>query len=73
MRISVFVKPGSKKGNLVEVTPDGLTVFLRAKAVDGAANKALIEVLAKHYHVAKNGVKIVSGTKSKHKTIEVLL
>ena len=72
MKISVFVKPNSKKGDLVETSPDGLTVFLRAKAVDGAANQALIKVLAKHFGVAKSSVTIVAGNRSRHKIVEII-
>ena len=72
MKIAVFVKPGSKKGDLVEATGEGLTVFLRAKAVDGAANQALIRVLAKHFHVAKSQIAIVNGQKSRKKLVEVV-
>ena len=72
MKIAVFVKPGSKKGDLVEVTGEGLTVFLRAKAVDGAANQALIRVLAKHFGVAKSQIAIVNGQKSRKKLVEVV-
>ena len=71
MKISVFVKPNSKKGDLVEVAPGGLIVFLRAKAVDGAANQALIKVLAGHFGVAKSCVTIVAGQRSRHKIVEV--
>ena len=72
MKFAVLVKPGSKKGDLVEATSDGLTVFLRAKAVDGAANQALIRVLAKHFHVAKSQIAIVNGQKSRKKLVEVV-
>ena len=71
MKVSVFVKPNSKKGDLVEVAPEGLIVFLRAKAVDGAANQALIKVLARHFGVGKNCVTIVAGQRSRHKIVEV--
>lgn len=72
MKISVFVKPNSKKGDLVEVVPEGLIVFLRAKAVDGAANQALIKVLAEHFGVAKSCVTIVAGQRSRHKIVEII-
>lgn len=71
MKVSVFVKPNSKKGDLVEVSSGGLTVFLQAKAVDGAANQALIKALAKHFDVAKSRVMIVAGHKSRHKIAEI--
>ena len=71
MKVSVFVKPNSKKGDLVEVAPEGLIDFLRAKAEDGAANQALIKVLARHFGVGKNCVTIVAGQRSRHKIVEV--
>lgn len=72
MRITVRVKPGSKKGPLVEPADDNsLTVFLQQRAVDGAANDGLIEVLAKHYGVAKSRVTIEAGFASRIKRIEV--
>ena len=72
MKISVFVKPNSKKGDLVEVASEGLIVFLRAKAVDGAANQALIKALAEHFGVAKSCVTIVAGNRSRHKIVEII-
>jgi uncharacterized protein (TIGR00251 family) len=72
MQISVRVKPGSSKGPLVENSDDGgLTVYLKQRAVDGAANDALIEVLAKHFGVARRDVEIVSGHTSRLKRIRV--
>lgn len=72
MRITVRVKPGSKKGPLVEAADDGsLTVFLQQRAVDGAANEGLIELLAKHFRVSKSKVTIESGFTSRIKRISV--
>ena len=70
MRYTLFVKPGSKKGPLVEVSEDGIvTVFVRERAIDGAANKAVIELLAKHFGVSKSQVELESGFTSKHKRV----
>lgn len=72
MRITVRVKPGSKKGPLVEASDDGsLTVFLQQRAVDGAANEGLIEILAKHFGVSKSRVTIEAGFTSRVKRVEV--
>lgn len=72
MRVTVKVKPGSKKGPLVEIDDDGsLTVFLQQRAVDGAANDGLIEVLAKHYGVSKSRITIEAGFTSRIKRIDV--
>ena len=67
-----MVKPGSKKGPLVEVGNDGaLTVFLKERAVDGAANEGLIKVLAEHFGVRKGDIEIESGFTSRIKRIRV--
>lgn len=72
MRITVRVKPGSKKGPLIEASDDGsITVFLQQRAVDGAANEGLIELLAKHYGVSKSRVTIEAGFTSRIKRLEV--
>jgi uncharacterized protein YggU (UPF0235/DUF167 family) len=67
-----MVKPGSKKGPLVEAGADGsLTVFLKERAVDGAANEGLIKVLAEHLGVRKVDVSIESGFTSRIKRVSV--
>lgn len=67
-----MVKPGSKKGPLVEQSPDGsLTVYLLQRAVDGAANDGLINLLAKHFKVSKSKVAIESGFTSRIKRVSV--
>jgi uncharacterized protein YggU (UPF0235/DUF167 family) len=72
VRITVRVKPGSRKGPLVEPGDDGtFTVFLQQRAVDGAANEGLIEVLAKHFGVAKSKVIIEAGFTSRTKRVEI--
>ncbi len=72
MRVTVLVKPGSKKGPLVERAEDGtLTVCLLERAVDGAANDGLIALLAKHFGISKSRVTIESGFTSRIKRVSV--
>jgi uncharacterized protein (TIGR00251 family) len=72
MRYTLFVKPGSKKGPLVELSETGeITVYVRERPVDGAANKAVIELLAKHFGVAKSAVDIESGHTGRHKRVRI--
>lgn len=72
MRITVQVKPGSKKGPLVETADDGsLKVFIKERAVDGAANEGLIALLAKHFKVSKSEITIESGFTSRIKRVSV--
>jgi uncharacterized protein (TIGR00251 family) len=72
MKINIQIKPNSKKGPLVESQPDGeLIVYVREVAVDGKANEALIKILAKHYDVPKTRIKILRGSSSRRKLIEI--
>jgi uncharacterized protein YggU (UPF0235/DUF167 family) len=71
-RYAITVKPGSKKGPLVEADDDGsLTLYVRERAVDGAANAAVIKVLSDHFGVPKSRIDIVRGHTSRSKLIEV--
>lgn len=71
-KVSVRVKPGSKKGPLVEANENGeLVVYVRERAVDGKANDAVIKILAKHFSVAKSQVAIAHGQQSRQKLIKI--
>ena len=66
--VVVSVKPGSKKGPLVEVADDGaLTVYVRERAVEGKATEAVIRVLAEHLGVPKSRLELVAGATSRVK------
>lgn len=72
MRHTVHVKPGSSKGPLVVVEDDGsLTVFLRERAVEGAANDGLVRVIAEHFGVPRGRVTIARGHTSRTKLVDV--
>jgi hypothetical protein len=70
--ISVRVKPGSKKGPLVETSTDGeLTIYVREPAVDGKANEAVVRLLAEHLGVPTRRVEMVSGAMARVKRFRV--
>jgi uncharacterized protein YggU (UPF0235/DUF167 family) len=70
--VVVTVKPGSKKGPMVEVADDGsLTVYVRERAIEGKATEAVARVLAEHLGVPKSRVALVSGATSRVKRFRV--
>ena len=75
MLISVRVIPRSRK-NSVEWDGDenggGLRVRLTAPPVDGAANEALVALLAERLEVPKREVVIVRGATSRLKVVKVV-
>jgi len=71
MKIQVKVKPNAKHAK-VEKSPDGIyLVAVNAPAVEGKANKAVIEAIAKHFGVRKSAVSILVGQKGKLKTLSI--
>ena len=72
MRYTVHVKPGSKKGPLVETGEDQtLILFVKERAVDGGANEGVIRLLAEHFGVRKSDVTIESGHTSRIKRVSL--
>ena len=71
MRINVKVIVQAKK-SLIKEAGGIFKVYLNAPAVDGKANKALIEFLAEHFSVKKSAVEIIKGLKSRNKTINIV-
>lgn len=71
-QVTVTVKPGSRKGPLVEAAPDGtLTVYVRQPAREGKANEAVIELLASHFHVPRGAVELVGGRTARTKRFRI--
>ena len=71
MKIKVRVKPNSKTE---ELGREGDSFILKVKepAREGRANQAVIKLLAEHFSVPKSQVRIISGSKSRNKVIEVI-
>ncbi|AIY47042.1 DUF167 domain-containing protein [Mycolicibacterium fortuitum] len=70
--VVVRVKPGSRKGPLVEVDDDGaLTIYVQERAVDGKANDAVTKLLAQHLGVPRSRVELISGATARLKRFRV--
>ncbi|MCV7358606.1 DUF167 domain-containing protein [Mycolicibacterium fluoranthenivorans] len=70
--ITVLVKPGSRKGPLVEVGAEGqLTIYVAERAVDGKANAAVTKLLAAHLGVPRSSLELVSGATARIKRFRV--
>jgi uncharacterized protein YggU (UPF0235/DUF167 family) len=82
VNLTVHVKPGSRKGPLVTVddaledavgppADAALTVYLQQRAVEGAANDALVKLLARHFGVSRSAVTIIRGHASRIKHVRI--
>lgn len=70
MIINVRVIPRARQ-NQVNMGEDGiLRVHTTAVPSDGAANAAVIKMLARHFDVPKSSIKIVRGLNARDKVIQ---
>lgn len=70
MRLNIRVIPNAKQNKVVH-EENRLKVYLTAPAIEGKANKALIQFLAEHFQTKRNSVKIIKGEKSRDKVVEI--
>ena len=71
MRLSVRVIPNARRTELSGHRGGELVLRLNAPAVEGKANKAAIEFLAKHFGISRSRVMLVAGEKTRHKVFEL--
>ena len=70
-RISVRIVPRASRDVVVGMRGGALLVRVMAAPVDGAANEALIRLLARRLHLAKGALRIVTGRTSKLKVVAI--
>jgi uncharacterized protein (TIGR00251 family) len=71
VRFEVRVQPRASRTEIVGEYNGAIKVRLSAPPVDGAANDALKELLARELSVARRNISIVSGASSRSKTVAV--
>nr|WP_199743292.1 DUF167 family protein [Sphingomonas ginsenosidivorax] len=71
MVVAVRVTPRGGRDLLSAGTPDHLAARLAAAPVDGAANAALLALVARQFGVAKRAVTLVAGQTSRVKRLHV--
>jgi uncharacterized protein (TIGR00251 family) len=69
--LSLHVQPGAKRTEVAGLHGEALKLRLAARAVEGAANAALIQFIAEAFGVPQRQVQIVSGERSREKRVAV--
>lgn len=67
----VLVQPRASRVKLGPVHDHRLKIAVTAPPVDGEANAAVIEAIAKALGVARGAVEVVAGASSRRKTVRV--
>lgn len=71
VRFGVRVQPRATRSGVVGAHGDAIKVRITAPAVEGAANDALVELLATTFGVRVGDVTIVAGAKARSKIVEL--
>ncbi len=71
MLLTVHITPNAKKNEIKWLDEDTVKVKITAPAVDGKANKALVEFLSEELKVAKSQIEIVRGLTARMKQVRV--
>jgi uncharacterized protein (TIGR00251 family) len=71
VRFAVRVQPRASRSEIGGLQGDALRVRITARPVDGAANRALVELIASVLHVPARNVRIVAGASARSKLVEV--
>lgn len=64
-------KPKARQESVEKISSGEYLVSVPAPARDGKANRAVRELLARHFSVPKTNVRIIRGQSSRKKLIEI--
>ncbi|MHB0867904.1 MAG: DUF167 domain-containing protein [Chloroflexota bacterium] len=69
--LRIHVQPGASRNEITGWEGDLLRVRLRARAIEGKANKSLVEFLAESLGLRPRQVALLRGERSREKLVEV--
>ena len=70
MKVKIRVVPRAKKEKIIEEN-GVLKVYVNDPALEGKANKRVVEMLAEFYNIKKYNVTIVKGELQRDKIVEI--
>ena len=73
MYIKIRAKTEAKTDSLEKISSDTFAVSVKAPAKQNLANKRIIELVAEHYSLPKNKIRIINGHHSPSKILSVNL
>lgn len=71
MKVTVIVKPNSRKESIEPLPDKSLQVRVNAPPIEGKANTRIIELLSEYFKKPKSCFQLVSGHRGKKKIFEI--
>ncbi len=69
--LKIYLQPKASKNEIVGPYRDGIKVRITAPPVEGKANDALVQFLAKVLKISGSRIEIVRGHHSREKTLKI--
>ena len=71
MKLAVRVIPNARRTEFSGRRDGEVVLRLNAPAVEGKANRAAVEFIAKYFGIARSRVTLLNGEKTRHKVFEL--
>jgi len=71
MILKVYLQPKSSKNEVLGPYRDGIKIKITAPPLEGKANEALIQFLAKKLGISPSSIEILKGHHSHEKTLKI--
>lgn len=71
VRLTVHAQPKASRTKIVGVHGDALKIAVQAPPVEGAANEALQDFLARVFQISKSSISLSSGASGRRKIFEI--
>ena len=70
--LTVKVRPGAGKDVLVSVGPGRFEAWVKAKPLEGRANEAVMDLLARTLRIPRERLKLVKGWSARQKVVRIV-
>jgi uncharacterized protein (TIGR00251 family) len=71
LELSVHAQPGARRTQVQGMHGDAIKVRISAPAIEGAANRALLEHLAECFQVPRNRCELLAGDAGRRKRVRI--
>ncbi len=71
LELNVHAQPGARRSEVQGVHGDAVKVRIQARPVEGAANKALLELLAETLKVPRSRCAVIAGETGRRKRVRI--
>ena len=69
IELFIYLQPGASKSEITGLHGERLKIKVKARPIEGEANRNLIDFLSETFKISKSKIEILSGEKSREKNV----